>query len=127
MAACRAFLALLGILAWPNVAGSLPPLFINSMPSTFLVPSSSRALLSVGGGPVLGGALGGCSPASAARLPCAWRRRAPMSLTMVDAKKDYYAVGAIRFPHGSCESRSKTRAAAPPRPAACLEGVVPKT
>jgi len=115
MAACRAFLALLGILAWPNVAGSLPPLFINSMPSTFLVPSSSRALLSVGGGPVLGGALGGCSPASAARLPCAWRRRAPMSLTMVDAKKDYYAVGAICSPHGSCAAQVDDLCCSSPR------------
>jgi hypothetical protein len=123
MAANRVFLALLGTLAWPNVAGSSPLLFITSIPSTSLVPSSSQTLLSVGGGPALGGALGVCTPVSAARLPCARRRRAPMSLTMVDAKKDYYAVGAIRFPHGSCESRSKTCAAAPPRPTACI---VPK-
>ena len=105
MAANRVFLALLGTLAWPNVAGSSPLLFINSIPSTSLVPSSSQTLLSVGGGPALGGALGVCTPVSAARLPCARRRRVPMSLTMVDAKKDYYAVGAICFPHGTCAAQ----------------------
>ena len=28
-----------------------------------------------------------------------------MSLTMVAAKKDYYAVGAICFPHGTCAAQ----------------------